>query len=94
VLGRWRRADGGEALAAIDRCIAAQPKQGMTMTDTELDAVYTRLCKTMTQLGEPPRRAVLARFALLAIDRIGDADSPPSGSSTPPRRPAAPAAHA
>jgi hypothetical protein len=44
----------------------------MTMTDTELDAVYTRLCKTMTELGEPQAPLFLARFALLAIERIGD----------------------
>ena len=47
----------------------------MTMTDTELDAVYTRLCKTMTQLGEADAPLFLARFALLAIDRIGDSDA-------------------
>ena len=45
------------------------------MTDTELDAVYTRLCKTMTQVGEPGAPLFLARFALLAIDRIGDAEA-------------------
>ena len=45
------------------------------MTDTELDAVYTRLCTTMTQLGEPVAPLFLARFALLAIDRIGDAEA-------------------
>ena len=42
------------------------------MTDTELDAVYTRLCKTMTELSEPQAPLFLARFALLAIERIGD----------------------
>ena len=47
----------------------------MTMTDTELDAVYTRLCKTMTQVGDPAAPLFLARFALLAIDRIGDAEA-------------------
>ena len=45
------------------------------MTDSELDAVYTRLCKTMTRLGEPNAPLFLARFALLAIDRIGDAEA-------------------
>jgi hypothetical protein len=45
------------------------------MTDTELDAVYTRLCKTMTQVGETDAPLFLARFALLAIDRIGDAEA-------------------
>ena len=44
-----------------------------TMTDSELDAVYTRLCKTMTQLGEANAPLFLARFAMLAIDRLGDA---------------------
>ena len=38
------------------------------MTDTELDTVYTPLCKTMTRLGEPNAPLFLARFALLAID--------------------------
>lgn len=42
------------------------------MTDSELDAVYTRLCKTMTQLGENKAPLFLARFAMLAIDRIAD----------------------
>jgi len=43
------------------------------LTDSELDAVYTNLCRTMTQLGEPRSSMFLARFALLAIDRIADA---------------------
>ncbi len=42
------------------------------MTDSELDSVYTRLCRTMTQLGEANAPLFLARFALLAIERIGD----------------------
>lgn len=45
------------------------------MTDSELDIVYTQLCKTMTELGEAHAPLFLARFALLAIDRIGDADA-------------------
>lgn len=44
------------------------------MTDSELDAVYTRLCKTMTQLGENNAQLFLARFAMLAIDRLGDGE--------------------
>jgi hypothetical protein len=44
------------------------------MTDAELDTVYTRLCRTMTQVGEENAPMFLARFALLAIERIGDAD--------------------
>jgi len=45
------------------------------MTDSELDVVYTRLCKTMTELGEPNTPLFLARFALLAIERIGNAQT-------------------
>ncbi|MBP0592298.1 hypothetical protein J8I87_21710 [Paraburkholderia sp. LEh10] len=44
------------------------------MTDAELDTVYTRLCKTMTQVGEANAPLFLARFALLAIEQIGNAD--------------------
>lgn len=42
------------------------------MTDSDLDIVYTRLCKTMTQVGEANTSLFLARFAMLAIDTIGD----------------------
>ena len=45
------------------------------MIDSELDAVYTRLCKTMTELGEARSPLFLARFALLAIDQIDDANA-------------------
>ncbi|MEX3952338.1 hypothetical protein AB4Y40_31835 [Paraburkholderia sp. EG287B] len=45
------------------------------MTDSELDAVYTQLCKTMTNLGEANGPLFLARFALLAIERIGNAQT-------------------
>ena len=45
------------------------------MTDSELDAVYTHLCKTMTELGEANGPLFLARFALLAIERIGNAQA-------------------
>ncbi|HRO61258.1 MAG TPA: hypothetical protein PK177_19190 [Burkholderiaceae bacterium] len=43
------------------------------MNERELDAVYTHLCKTMTRVGESDAQLFLARFAMLAIDRIGDA---------------------
>ncbi|WP_434664526.1 hypothetical protein P5W99_28100 [Paraburkholderia sp. A3BS-1L] len=42
------------------------------MTDSNLDNVYTQLCKTMTQLGEANAPLFLARFAMLAIDTIDD----------------------
>ena len=45
------------------------------MNDLELDAAYTSLCKTMAGLGEPNAPLFLARFALLAIERIGDAEA-------------------
>lgn len=52
-------------------------KPGMenVMTDSELDRVYTRLCKTMTELGEANAPLFLARFALLAVERIGNAET-------------------
>jgi hypothetical protein len=45
------------------------------MTESELDMVYTRLCKTMTELGEANAPLFLARFALLAMERIGNAEA-------------------
>ncbi|GJH19911.1 hypothetical protein CBA19CS22_25235 [Caballeronia novacaledonica] len=42
------------------------------MNDAELDTVYTRLCKTMTHLGEAKASLFLARFALLAIGEMND----------------------
>jgi hypothetical protein len=50
------------------------PLEETAMLDTELDAVYTRLCRTMTDLGESNAPLFLARFAMLAAVRIGDAD--------------------
>lgn len=43
------------------------------MLASELDAAYTRLCSTMTDVGELKSPLFLARFALLAIEHIGDA---------------------
>jgi hypothetical protein len=43
--------------------------------DSELDAIYTHLCKTMTELGEPNALLFLARFALLAVDRLDDRET-------------------
>jgi len=42
------------------------------MNDAELDRLYTRLCRTMTDLGESNSTLFLARFALLAMTRIDD----------------------
>ena len=42
------------------------------MNDADLDAVYTRLCTTMTAVGEAEANLFLARFALLAMPRMGD----------------------
>jgi len=44
----------------------------MTMTDTERDILYTDLCRAMTRIGETDAPLFLARFALLAIETIGD----------------------
>jgi hypothetical protein len=40
------------------------------MTDAELDAVYTQLCRTMTDLGQAQTPLYLARLALLALTHI------------------------
>jgi hypothetical protein len=45
------------------------------MTDSERDTVYTQLCKTMTELGEAHTALYLARFALLAMERIGNVEA-------------------
>ena len=42
------------------------------MLEQDLDAAYTQLCHTMTRLGEPQAPLFLARFALLAMQRLGD----------------------
>ena len=43
------------------------------LTDTELDACYTQFCHQMTAVGEAQAPLFMARFALLAMSRIGDA---------------------
>lgn len=45
------------------------------MKDTELDTVYTQLCRTMTELGRDRTELYLARFALLAIRQIDDPEA-------------------
>jgi hypothetical protein len=40
------------------------------MTDADLDAVYTRMCRTMTALGPALTPLFLARLALLAMTHI------------------------
>jgi hypothetical protein len=42
------------------------------MTDSELDLVYTTLCKTLTAEGEAQAPIYLARLALLSMTEIGD----------------------
>ena len=76
VAGRWlatRR--GNRACRHRPRAASASALTGKeaTMNDSELDAVYTRLCKTMTELGAERSPLFLARFALLAIVELGDA---------------------
>ncbi len=43
------------------------------MQEADLDTAYTALCHTMTRLGEAQAPLFLARFALLALHRLGDA---------------------
>jgi hypothetical protein len=43
------------------------------MTDAELDAAYTMLCRTMTELGEANTTQFLACLSMLAIARLNDA---------------------
>lgn len=43
-----------------------------TLPPERLDELYSQLCATMTELGEAQAPLYLARFALLAIVRIGD----------------------
>jgi hypothetical protein len=43
------------------------------MTDADLDAAYTMLCRTMTEMGEANTTSFLARLAMLAIARLNDA---------------------
>lgn len=45
------------------------------MNEAELDAVYSALCRRMTEIGERDASLFLARFALLAIERIGDREA-------------------
>jgi hypothetical protein len=42
------------------------------MTDPDLDAAYTQLCRTLTTAGQAQAPLVLARFALLAMTHIND----------------------
>lgn len=43
------------------------------MNDSDLDLVYTTLCKTLTTEGEAQAPLYLARLALLCLTELGDA---------------------
>lgn len=43
------------------------------MTPDELDDCYSHLCRAMAEGGEANAALLLARFAILAMARIGDA---------------------
>jgi Protein of unknown function (DUF2783) len=45
-----------------------------TLTAEQLDEVYTRACRAMTELGEARGELFLARLALLLMKQVGDAD--------------------
>jgi hypothetical protein len=42
------------------------------MTENDLDSLYSELCSTLSEVGEARAMLLLARFALLAIEQIGD----------------------
>jgi hypothetical protein len=42
------------------------------MTDSELDLVYTTLCKTLTTAGEARAPLYLARLAMLCLTELDD----------------------
>lgn len=42
------------------------------MIESDLDALYGELCRTLSEVGEAHAPLLLARFALLAIEQIGD----------------------
>jgi hypothetical protein len=44
------------------------------MTEAELDSLYGELCLALSQVGEAGAALFLARFALLAIDEIDNAE--------------------
>ncbi len=43
------------------------------LSDIERDAIYTQLCQTLTEVGETRSTLMLARLALLLMERLGDA---------------------
>lgn len=43
------------------------------MSDDELDGVYTHLCQALGMQGQTQAPLMLARLALLLIDKLGDA---------------------
>ncbi|WP_144141917.1 hypothetical protein [Paraburkholderia sp. BCC1884] len=43
------------------------------MNDSDLDLVYTTLCRTLTTEGEAQAPLYLARLALLCMTELGDA---------------------
>ena len=43
------------------------------MSDAERDACYTQLCQTLTAVGEAQASLLLARLALLLMERLGSA---------------------
>lgn len=46
-----------------------------TLSETERDACYSQLCQTLTEVGEAQASLLLARLALLLMERLGDAQA-------------------
>lgn len=65
------------------------------MSPAELDECYTRLCRALTEAGEPAAAALLARLVLLLMQEVGDPEriqraideAAASGSPLPPAAP-------
>jgi hypothetical protein len=60
---------------SVHELFHAHKEKNAVMSDNELDIVYTKFCKAMSEVGEPDAPLFLARFALLAMVRIGNADA-------------------
>lgn len=43
------------------------------MSDSDLDMVYTELCRTLAAVGQDHAPLFLARVSLLSLQRLGDA---------------------
>ncbi len=45
-----------------------------SINETELDGIYGEICRAISEVGKERAPLLLARFALLAIEEIGDVE--------------------